>query len=253
MDRGGKDRYFSKAIGHALDILEIFNHNSEPLSLSEITGKTGLPKSSVFRILRTLEVAGYLQRDGGDRYVLSPLIAARIPNGQAHKMAQVALPFVRGLNREWRETISVACLFENHIEVVLTAPSPEKIQMTNVQGGIIPPHASSLGKSIIAYQSESCRDRLLSTYGITRITPKTITREVDIDKGYRMVRKNGYSTDMEETAMGGYCFAAPIRDGAKVIGAISISVPKIRCDSREKYINAVVSTAAAISAKLGKG
>lgn len=251
MDRGKGDRYFSKAIGHALNILEIFNHISEPLSLSEITRKTELPKSSVFRILHTLEVADYVQRDGRDRYVLSPVLAARIPNSQAHKLAQVALPFVRELNREMRETVSVAYLFENHIEVVLTLASPEKVQMSNVQGSIIPPHASSLGKSIVAYQSESCRDRLLTTYGITRFTPKTITCEVDINKEYEMVRKKGYSTDFEETALGGHCFGAPIRDGAKVIGAISISVPIMKCDNRVKFINAVVSTAAEISAKLG--
>ena len=252
MGQGREDRYFSKAIGRALDILDIFNHTSEAQSLSEITRKTELPKSSVFRILHTLEVAGYVQRGAGDRYVLSPLMVARIPNGQAHKLAQVALPFVLELNRELRESVSVACLFENHIEVVVTAPSPEKIQMTNVQGGIIPPHASSLGKSIVAHQTESCRDRLLRTYGITAFTPKTITREVDINKEYEMVRKKGYSTDLEETALGGYCFAAPIRDGSKVIGAISISVPKMRCDSREKFINAIVSTAAEISAKVGQ-
>ena len=72
MERGKGDRYFSKDIGQALSILEIFNHISDPVSLSEITRKTGLPKSSVFRILHTLEVSDYVQRDGSDRYWTCP-------------------------------------------------------------------------------------------------------------------------------------------------------------------------------------
>jgi DNA-binding IclR family transcriptional regulator len=248
--RNNDERYLSKAIGHALKILEIFNQSTEPLSLSGITRQIGLPKSSVFRVLRTLEAAGYIERSGGDRYTLSPVMAAQIPNGLAHKLVQVASPFVRELNRELRETISVAYLFENHIEVVLTIPSPQKMQMSNVLGGIIPPHASSLGKCIVAYQPESRRDRLLSTYGITRFTPKTIVDEVQINKEYRMVRERGYSTDIEETAVGGYCFAGPVREGTKVIGAISISVPKMRCENRDKFIASVVASAAAISSKL---
>jgi IclR family acetate operon transcriptional repressor len=248
--RGSEDRYFSKAIGHALHILEIFKGETGPHSLSEITRKTALPKSSVFRILRTLEVTGYLERSSGDRYALSPAMAAQVSNGLAHKLVQVALPFVQGLNREFRETVSVACLFENHIEVVLTVPSPERIQMSNVQGGIIPPYASSLGKCIVAHQPESCRHRLLSTYGITPFTPKTITSELELNKEYEKVRKQGYSIDLEETAVGGCCFAGPIHYGGKVIAAISISVPKMRCHSQEKFINAVVSPAAAISSKL---
>jgi IclR family acetate operon transcriptional repressor len=244
------ERYFSKAIGHALNILEIFKQEAVPYSLSDITRKTRLPKSSVFRILRTLEVAGYIERSSGDRYAISPAMAAQVSNGLAHKLVRAALPFVQGLNREFRETVSVACLFENHIEVVLTVPSPEKIQMSNVLGGIIPPYASSLGKCIVAHQPESCRHRLLSTYGITPFTPKTITRELELNKEYEKVRKQGYSIDLEETAVGGCCFAAPIYYGDKVIAAISISVPKMRCQSQERFIKAVVSPAAAITSKL---
>jgi IclR family acetate operon transcriptional repressor len=244
------ERYFSKAIAHALNILEIFKQEARPYSLSDVTRKTALPKSSVFRILRTLEVTGYIERSSGDRYALSPTVAAQVSNGLAHKLVQVALPYVQGLNREFRETVSVAWLFENHIEVVLSVPSPEKIQMSNVQGGIIPPYASSLGKCIVAHQLEACRHRLLSTYGITPFTPKTITSEIELNKEYEKVRKQGYAVDLEETAIGGCCFAAPIYYGGKVIAAISISVPKMRCHGQEKFIKAVVSPAAAITSKL---
>jgi IclR family acetate operon transcriptional repressor len=245
------ERYFSKAIGNALNILDIFKRSSEALSLSDVTKTTKLPKSSVFRILRTLEVARYVERTPGDHYILSPLVATMILNSVAHNLVQAASPLVHELNREFRETVSVACLFENHIEVVLTRPSTQRIQMGNILGSIIPPHASSLGKCIVAYQSEVRRERLLRTYGISPLTPKTITDELELSKELELVRERGYATDLEETTLGGYCFGAPIREHSQVVGAISLSIPSMRCEHQEKLISAVVSTAAAISSKLG--
>lgn len=243
-------RYFSRAIGHALDVLEILRQGNGTHSLTELTRMTALPKSSVFRILRTLEVTGYIERRIGDRYELSATMAGQVSNGQAHKVANVASPIVREVNREFRETVSVAYLFENHIEVILTVPSPERVQMSNVLGGIIPPHASSMGKSIVAYQPESRRDKLLSTYGIVQFTPKTLLEESMINQEFEKIREQGYSTDLEENAVGGCCFAAPIRSGGKVVAAISVSVPKMRCPNQERFIKAVVSAAETISSKI---
>src|SRR5574341_1041703 len=88
---------------------------------------------------------------------------------------QIAMPCMKELSREFRETVSLAFLFENHIEVVEVVESPQKVQMGNVVGGVIPPHASSLGKSITAHQPEGRREKLLRAYGICQFTPGTIT------------------------------------------------------------------------------
>ena len=64
--------YYSKAIGRALDVLECFHDSETNLSLTDISKLGGLPESSLFRILSTLESRGYLQRTTDGAYRLSP-------------------------------------------------------------------------------------------------------------------------------------------------------------------------------------
>jgi len=245
------DKYFAKAVGKAFRILEIVKQTSEPISLSQITNKVQSAKSSVFRIIHTLEVLGYLERTNGDRYIISPAVSSLAPNYLLHRLIQVAGPHMRSLAREFRETISLGFLFQNHVEVVEVIESPQKIQMGNIQGSVIPPHASSIGKCIAASQTEWRRDRLLRTYGLYPHTPRTITDEVELKMELDLTRARGYAVDMEETTLEGCCFGAPIlADGDHAVAAISISLPKLRLMNEEKIIAAVRTAAAAISRDL---
>ena len=56
------DKYYSKVIGRALDILGVLRKHEHPLGLAEIGTHVGLAKSSVFRLLHALEVSGYVER-----------------------------------------------------------------------------------------------------------------------------------------------------------------------------------------------
>jgi IclR family acetate operon transcriptional repressor len=242
-----KDKYFARAIAKALHVLEIFRQSPEPLSLNQVTTKIRSAKSSVFRILHTLEVLGYLEPAGGDRYRLSPTAASVVPNQLHRRLLQAATPRMRELGREFRETVSLAFLFESHIEVICVVESPQKIQMGNIVGSIIPPHASSLGKSIIAGQPEWRREKLLRAYGIYPLSPHTITDEVKLKEELDLVRTRGYAADMEETTPGGCCFGVPILgDHGCPVAALSISLPKVRLEKPERIISALRSTAAAI-------
>jgi IclR family acetate operon transcriptional repressor len=245
------DKYFAKAIGKAFHVLEIFRQSGEPLSLNEVTQKVRSAKSSIFRIIHTLEVIGCLEKTAGDRYTLSPTVSYLVPNRLLNRLLQVAAPRMKELGREFRETVSLAFLFKNHIEVVEVVESPQRIQMGNIVGSIIPPHASSLGKSITAGQPESRREMLLRTYGISQLTPCTITDEVELKKELDLVRVRGYATDIEESVLGGCCFGAPILDDAgHPVAAISISVPKMRLENQDKLISTLRTAATTISTEL---
>ena len=240
------ERYFSRAIGNALRVLEIFQQNGRALALGDVTQQARLPKSSAFRILRTLEIAGYLQRVEGDRFVLTMM-----PNQWVCRVIEAARPWMRRLSQEFSETISLALLFDNRIEVAAVIDSPQRVQMGNVVGGLIPPHASSLGKCITAFQPEERREKLLRSFGPVRFTPNSIVNEVELHKEFELVRERGYATDLEESSLGGCCLSAPIfGDGGDVIAAISISMPKMRFNNQERLIAAVRDTAQAITQQI---
>jgi DNA-binding IclR family transcriptional regulator len=250
------DKYFSKVVGKAMAALDQVRASSDPLSLNELTLRIGLAKTSLFRILHTLEVAGYLERDPAGRYRAAESLRPMASGHLQQRLVQAALPRMKALNREFRETISLAMLFENHIEVVATVESPQLIRMGNTVGRILPPHASSLGKAITAYQSEDRRESLIRSYGLHHFTEHTITGADELKRELERVRVSGRSRDAEESALEGSCFGAPIRGADHaVIGAISLSMPKMRLQSdehHERVASAIERAAADISADLAR-
>ncbi len=248
------DKYFSKVIGKAFDILHILRASPKPLSLRELTLHVGLAKSSVFRMLHTLEVSGYADRDSSGKYVVSGGVRAFGREQLVDDLVDAAGPHMRALSRDFGETVSLAMRFDNRIEVVSTIESRQLIRMGTIVGRILPPHASSLGKVIAAHAPEETRERLLRSYGVHRFTNHTITDENDLRKEYEHVRDRGYSIDAEETVLEGRCFGAPIFNAAKdVIGALSVSVPKMRIhdkDTEQRLISAVRQAAQHITTDL---
>jgi len=241
------DKYFSKAVGKALDVIDILRGSALPLTLNELTMRIQLAKSSVFRILHTLEAAGYIQRDASGRYVVAPELRTTGPSQLRSVLVEAAAHALKELGREFRETVSLAIRFENRIEVVATIESPHLIRMGNTVGRIVPPYASSLGKSVAAFQPEDVRERLVRSYGIHAFTERTLTDEVELKREFERVRSRGYSTDIEESVLEGCCFGVPILDSrAEAIAAISISVPKmrIRDDQLQKRIIGTLRRAA---------
>lgn len=243
--------YFIRAVGNAIDILELISESPQPVSLLRISELVGRSKSSVFRILCTLEEKGLLERMPGDLFALSASGFTLRSNRALEHLKRAAHPVMRDLSLEFRETISLAFLRENHIEVVDVIHSPQRIRMYNVVGGIIPPHASSVGKCIAANQPEQVREHLLTTYGFHQFTPRTISDAALLDEEYGKIREQGYAVDREESTLDGCCFGASIRTSPdRINAALSISLPKARLNDEEKLIVAVKRGARAISERL---
>ena len=116
------------------------------------------------------------------------------------------------------------------------------------------PHATSVGKAIMAWLPEDEIHRIL-TGGMKRFTDKTITELPALINSLRAVRRNGYAIDREEHLPGVICVGAAIRDQAgTVIGAISASTPTMRADEDHIALMREEITAAtrALSAEYGE-
>jgi DNA-binding IclR family transcriptional regulator len=249
------DKYYSKVIGRALDILAVLRSSGRPLALGDLTRRLGLAKSSVFRLLHTLEVSGYIERDADGAYRLTADLQQWGDGQRVSDVVAAAMPHMRGLSREFGETITLAMHFDNRLEVVATLDSPHLIRMANTVGRILPPHASSLGKAITAHQPDDVMERLRRSYGTHRFTQHTIVDEVALKREYELVRERGYATDAEESVLEGSCFGAPVHTaGGQVIAAISLSLPKMRLKDKamaSRITQAVCQAAADTSRALG--
>jgi DNA-binding IclR family transcriptional regulator len=248
----GGSQYLSRAVSKSLKVLELLQSARSPMGLQEIARRIQLSKTSTFRLLRTLEAAGCLVAVGSGEYRLAPGIHSVVPTLWLARLLRVATVRMQELNNQLRETVSLAALFDNRVEVVAVIESPQIIRMSNVVGHILPPNASSLGKVIAAFQSHEQREKLLRSYGFWHFTEHSITDPAKIQEEFSRVLADKFATDREESVPDGICFGVPVfNSSGEVNVALSASVPKMRVRDREHekaIVAALRATAENISA-----
>lgn len=247
--------YYSKAIGRALDILEYFSDSETTLNLTEIAQLSGIPDASLFRILLTLEHHGYLQRNPDGSYKMAPKVLFGILHEDAENLRRKIHPLLVNLNQRFDETVSLAYLFGDKVQVIDVLEAFNEVRATNTLGKLLPPHCSSMAKAITAFQSRERIERIIRVYGLVRFSEKTIVDRLALLAEYESIRKDGWSMEREESAAGICCFGAPVfNDKQHVVAAISVMCPVIRITpEREKtIIEELVSTAKAASLAIQK-
>jgi DNA-binding IclR family transcriptional regulator len=239
---GDGSQYHMKAISRTLDVLECFTDQRPELSLTEISQTIGLPESSLFRILLTLESRQYLIQNPDGTYALAPRLLHGKIQERADRVRKLVHPYLQDLASRFDETASSAYLFEDRVHALDTVETFHAIRMTNRPGRVLPPHASSLGKAIAAFQSFTVVERMLEVYGLVRRTDKTVLDRQVLREEFDRIRAQGYAIDREESVVGGICIGAAITiDDRPVVAALSISTPVVRMTgSREIEITRAV-------------
>ena len=249
-------RYTVDAAAKALSLLDAFTVERPSLSLSELIERTGLPRATAFRLLATLEEAGYVVKDGANYtpgfklFVLGNIVAEGLDlRRQAHK-------HLEALRDKTGETVQLAVLEDWQIVHLDRALSRRSVAyMVSHVGVILPAYCTALGKALLAHQSEDMVFAWASTQELRRLTPNTITTVDGLLEELRRIRERGYSIDNEERELGIRCVGAPVFDHeGKPIAAISLGAPADRLPRTiegSEIAMQVVATARAISRELG--
>jgi DNA-binding IclR family transcriptional regulator len=253
-----ESRYQTKAIARALDVLEAFDDGRTALNLRDLNRLTGLPESSLFRVLITLQGRGYLQQSEDGAYRLAPKVLLGKLFEQAERFRELARPKLQALASHFNETASLAYLFGERIQVIDSVDSFHDIRISNRPGRVLPPHCSAMGKAITAFQPSSQMDRIIEVYGLTARTKHSICDRRELIKELGKVRELGLAYDREESTLGGICIAAPIRlPSGAVWAAASLSTPiaRLNAEREQEIAEGVLQTTkeiAALAARAGR-
>ena len=243
------DQYLLRSIGRATDVLNTFD-GKHALSLKEVSQRTQLSESTIFRVLLTLERSGYLIQQVDGAYQLAPKLQVGWQLEHASLLREKARPELERLANRFNETVSFAYLFDDRIQVLDCVETFHEIRISNRVGRVLPPHCSAMGKAITAFQDRAVIERILEVYGLFPRTPHTIVDRNKLFQEFEAIRKTGRAYDREESVMGGLCIGAVIRSaGHAPVAAISVSTPLARMtgNREQETCNAVLESAAAIA------
>lgn len=204
------------------------------LGLNEITQRTKIPKSTVFRVLTTLHSLGYVIRDGNRDYCVSPTLVD-LAGDQSHieVLRRAALPWMVRLRNESGETVNLGQLQFDKVVYVEVVPSEFALRLSERPGATVAPHASALGKAILAFSPPELVDSLIRTHELPMFTRNTITEPRAFQEELRRVRERGFAFDKGEASSLATCIGAPILGGdGHAVAAMSISGPTSRFNPR---------------------
>lgn len=225
-----RDTNKSSTALRAFQVLETVAKDAGPLSVSEISRRVGLDRVTCYRMLRTIEQAGYLVRDVDTKNFR---MSRRVVSLAKHLLAEdedrlLVSQALKRISAASGETSHYSEL--DHDSAILTQRS-KGTQLVAVDfqiGERSALHTTSVGKAILAFQPPVFREAYLKG-PLSRSTEHTITDPIELGAELERVREAGIAYDHYELALGMKCVAVPVRqaDGA-VRAGISISGPDSR-------------------------
>jgi len=253
--KGGSDPMMYQTVNKAVRVLELFSCERPEWGVTEMAVALGFPKSNTFNLISTLANQGLLRRTNAGRYRLG---------WRLMHMSQVLLD-TTGFRAEARrameqlvsrygEVVHLAALESDQVIYVdkIENARAGQVLVTGI-GTKLPAQSTSVGKVILADRAWDDVLRIFGGRGLPALTPNSITSLEELRIELEKIRVRGYAYDMEETAPGLCCVAAPIRDrSGEVVAAMSFSGPTYRLQRGEERLRmAIIGAARQVSESLG--
>lgn len=195
-------------------------------SVATLAAATGLNRATAWRLLATLEDNGLLERDIAARYVLGPGIARLAGAAPVDGIVRRVHPILERLCAETGETADLAVVRSTGLTYV-DEVAPATVMTANWLGRHVPLHATSSGKTWLAWLPATELDSML-TEPRSRFTDTTITGADELRDELAAIRSRGYGTCAGEFEAQLYGVSAPVIDGARPIAVVSIWGPRNR-------------------------
>ena len=233
-------------------LLDMLASQAEPVSLKEISERTGLHPSTAHRILNDLTLGRFVDRPHAGSYrlgmrllELGNLVKDRID------VREAALGPMRELHKLTHQAVNLSMRQGDEIIYVERSYSERSgMQVVRTVGGRAPLHLTSVGKLFLAHDEPARVRSYASRTGLTGHTRNSITDIHQLEKELATVRASGVARDDEELELGVRCMAAGIFDDqGKLLAGLSISAPADRLE--EGWLERVCATAQQISSALG--
>jgi IclR family transcriptional regulator, pca regulon regulatory protein len=239
----------------AYRILALYNEHSESFSFSEIVEKTGLEKSSVQRLLYSLQTIGLLRKhDRYKRYSLSPrFISFAVSFCMSDPLILQASTALEPLARQSREAVSIGHMDGVHVfyvtRVVKGGDTPGALASRDVV--LLPvrqyAYCTAAGRAMMSRMGGAEVDRILALSPLRKFTNATLTDPDEIRRLLDVYREEGLAWQDGEVLEDELGLAAPVLgEGGAPVAAVVMSIQKRSFDlaSAKRRFGTLIQAAA---------
>lgn len=243
----------SQSLSRALDILGSVSRGVD--SLDALAEQVGVHKTTVLRLLRTLEEHGYVTHDTAHRYHLGAGVFALAESARsAQDVRSAASASLRRLAAETGQTVHLATYQDGVATYVDKVESRQPLRMYSRIGLPAALHATAVGKVLLGSLDALELRRVVDSLTLERFTDRTLTTPDALVAEVQLTAQRGWGEDHEEHETFMNCIGAPIvgADG-RIAAAVSLSVPNVVLpyEGVLDLLPALLSATARASAELG--
>ena len=238
-----------ESVDRALRVLVLLDERPS-LRVTDVAEHLAVAPSTAHRLLATLVLRGFAVSDPVTRSYRAGPVLAGLGRADPVDLAGVARPHVRALAEQLHETVNLVVLEGAQCRFVEGVSGDRPLRTSVRAGTVLPAHAASGGKVLLAELDPVQLDRLLRVVAPRALTARTLVDPEALRAQLEQVRRQGWAVNEGESEDGITAVAAPVRDAVgAAVAALAVSAPSTRCpeDVVRTMAGAVVAAADAVS------
>lgn len=245
-----------QTLNRSIRVLKLFSPTKSEFTLTEFHEELDISMSSLQRILKTLILEGFIERDkktkmyrlGLELYFLGKLVEDK------SQLISISKEFLDELNDVTNETVTLNIINQDQRKCIGYVLAKQELTTLGFISNNSPLHAGASAKVLLAFLSKEEINNYLDNYSLKKVTEYTTVDRDKLIKDLNKIKSDGYSITESERVLGVFAISAPIinRFGT-VIASITLTIPSVRVNKSEQnnYVELVLKYAKLISNKLG--
>ena len=244
-----------RSVAKAMELLQLLSDAGEAMTLTAISERAGLPKSTVFGLLTTMRDYDIITQHADCKYALGLRLFEYGCRASAFwNISSLARPYLEHLAEATGASAMLSTYENGHIVALDQAEGRDSLRIVSAPGARLPLHCTSQGKVFLSAMADHEAKRVLSRRTLEPYTPKTLVTWEELFRVMQAARENGYAVEEGEYRFGLCSPSAPVRDSS---GAVRYAVgvvgmfDSVRSPDFQRDIDLTCAAAAQISTALG--
>jgi IclR family pca regulon transcriptional regulator len=230
---GGDTEYLS-TLDRGLSVLRAFGRENPQMTLSEVAGLTGLSPAAARRCLNTLVKLGYVAKHQRQFLLRPEVMSFASAYLDSMSLGELVRPHLQAVRDETGDSSSLAVLSGSDILYLVHVSTNRMVRLAAGIGTRYPAYATSMGRAILAFETEDVRSGYLANGTFSAFTEHTVTSKVELKRIFSEARKTGYAAIQDELDYGLISLAVPIvDDSGRSLAAINCSTSTSRVNRDE--------------------